>query len=47
MKKTWTTPELIVYGPVKELTQKTIGIGDAIIFDSSDGGDDSNSIDSL
>ncbi len=42
MKKTWNTPELIVYGPVQELTQKVIGFGDAIIFDSSDGGGDGN-----
>lgn len=42
MKKTWTTPELIVYGPVQELTQKTIGLGDAIVFDSSDDGGDNN-----
>ena len=37
MKKTWNTPQLIVYGPVQELTQKVIGFGDAIIFDNSDG----------
>lgn len=42
MKKTWTTPELIVYGPVQELTQKTIGLGDAIVFDSDDGGDNND-----
>ncbi len=40
MKKTWNTPELIVYGPVQELTQKVIGFGDAIIFDSSESGGD-------
>lgn len=38
MKRTWNTPELTVYGPVQEITQKVIGIGDAIIFDSREGG---------
>lgn len=38
MKRTWNTPELTVYGPVQEITQKVIGFGDAIIFDSSDDG---------
>lgn len=45
MKKTWNTPELIVYGPVQELTQKTLGLGDGIIFDGEDeggGGNDNN-----
>ena len=45
MKKTWNTPELTVYGTVQELTQKTHGLGDAIIFDGEDeggGGDDNN-----
>jgi hypothetical protein len=38
MKRTWNTPELTVYGPVQEITQKVIGFGDAIIFDSREGG---------
>lgn len=38
MKRTWNTPELTVYGPVQEITQKVIGFGDAIIFDSSEDG---------
>lgn len=43
MKRTWNTPELTVYGPVQEITQKVIGFGDAIIFDSrEDGGGDDN-----
>lgn len=43
MKRTWNTPELTVYGPVQEITQKVIGIGDAIIFDSrEDGGGDND-----
>ena len=42
MKRTWNTPELTVYGPVQEITQKVIGFGDAIIFDSSEGGGGDN-----
>ena len=43
MKRTWNTPELTVYGPVQEITQKVIGFGDAIIFDSrEDGGSDND-----
>ena len=42
MKRTWNTPELTVYGPVQEITQKVIGFGDAIIFDSREGGGDDN-----
>ena len=41
MKKTWTTPQLSVYGPVEKLTQKHLDIGDAIIFGGSDDDDDS------
>lgn len=45
MKKTWNTPQLIVYGPVKELTQKTVAFGDAFIFqDDDDDGPAGNSL---
>jgi hypothetical protein len=47
MKKTWTTPELTVYGSVEELTQKQLGLGDAVLFDSRSDDDDDEGMRSL
>ena len=36
MKKTYNAPKLSVYGSIEQLTQKHLGIGDAICFSGSD-----------